>query len=98
MCTRPKSEIWHAPPIFQIMPRFESGLGPVGDFIVMITGVSKRSLSQLIEFRHFIFAGYMSRAVAMAAFQQFAAQTALLVNFQDVNRDMFGCEIRQTRQ
>ena len=60
-----------------------------------IPGALQEKTSGLVEFRHFIFAGQFPGAVAGPATQDFAAQMATPIDFEQIDRDVLRCQLRQ---
>jgi len=80
-----ETEVRLAPPIFQIVARTEARQAPVGDFVVLVSGVCEACTGGLVGFRHSVVTGNGFRAVAAAARERFLSQAAAFVNFEQVN-------------
>src|ERR1700722_2832631 len=82
-------EVRLPPPILEIVPRRKSRLGPIGDFVLEITGGFQFCLSQFIKLGHLFFRWNLPGAVPRSALQNFQSQPAPLVNFHHINGNVF---------
>src|SRR5207253_2881395 len=98
MRPRPKSQVWFAPPVFQVVLRFVSRLCPIRNLVVTVPRRAQRLLRHLIKLHHVIFAGHRTSAVLFPALQQLLAEPAVLIDLQEVNGNMLRSQPRQFLQ
>ena len=83
-----ESEIGLQQPIFQVVPRLHAGPGEIRNLVARDAHLRQTLDGDLVEVGGQLVGRGVGRAVAHAAQAQFAAQAAVVIHFQHVDRDV----------
>ena len=81
-----KTKVRLAPPVFQVMARFETRTGEVRNLVARDPGPRQAAHRCLIKAGDAIVGGNILRPVALAESDHFRSQAAVLIDLQHVDR------------
>src|SRR5579859_4092627 len=92
MSASAEAKIKFAAPVFQIVARGKAGLGPVGNFVVLVAGSGKEFSREVVGVCHLLIAGNGGCAVLRAERDEFPAEAAAFIDFEQIDGNVLGIE------
>src|SRR6185436_6857573 len=80
--SRTKAQIGLATPVLAVVSRGETGLGEVGDFVLLVARAPQFAAGDFVRLGHLVVAWNRCGRVSPSASQQFGTETASFVNFE----------------